>query len=73
MARGRYISDFELDVIRIAHAHGCGAPQIARYMGRTKMTVYNKIKEMREAGTLDQVPAWFPALIEDMVRAIHDQ
>lgn len=72
MARGKYITTFELDLIRVAHANGCKAPSIARYMGRTKMAVYNKIEQMRKEGTLDDVPVWLPSFVDDIVRLIND-
>lgn len=72
MARGKYISEFELDLIRVCHAHGCKAPSIGRYMGRTKMAVYQKIDQMREDGTLDDLPNWFPQFVDDIVRLVND-
>lgn len=61
MAKGKYISDFERDVIRIGLAQGLKAPQIARFLKRGKMAVYNHIKAMETEGTLTTLPMCFIA------------
>lgn len=61
MAKAAYISDFERDVIRIGHSRGIKAPDIARFLGRTKVAVYNQIKAMDAAGTLENLPLCFVA------------
>lgn len=61
MARAKFITDFEAEIIRIGHNRGFKAPTIARYLGRNKVTVYNHIHKMKEAGTLDNMPFDFVA------------
>lgn len=61
MAKATYISDFERDVIRIGYSRGIKAPDIARFLGRTKVAVYNQIKAMDAAGTLGDLPFCFAA------------
>lgn len=61
MAKRRYISAFELDVIRIGVAAGIKAPQIARFLGRQKMAIYNHIKKMEADGTINDCPFGFVA------------
>jgi hypothetical protein len=56
MAKGKYITDFERDLIRCGIAYGCNAPAIALFLGRNRMAVYNQIAAMRTAGTLQDVP-----------------
>ena len=59
MARGKFISEFERDVIRIGVDAGYKAPQIARFLGRTKVVVYRHIEEMTESGTIGNLPLAF--------------
>jgi hypothetical protein len=61
MAKGKYITDFERDVIRCGVSFGCNAPQIAVFLGRNRMAVYNQISAMRQAGTLEELPGDFLA------------
>lgn len=61
MARGKLITDFERDVIRIGISRGATYGQIAKFLGRTKPAVFNQAKAMREAGTLDNLPFCFVA------------
>lgn len=61
MARAKYISEFERDVMRIGHARGLKAPQIARFLKRGKMVVYNHLKAMEADGTLSDLPLCFVA------------
>jgi transposase len=68
MAKAKYISDFERDVMRIGHAKGYKPPQIARFLKRGKMVVYNHIKAMEAAGTLDDLPLCF--VVEEIGEAI---
>ncbi|MCG7626501.1 hypothetical protein MHM88_01685 [Epibacterium sp. MM17-32] len=68
MAKAKYISDFERDVMRIGHAKGYKAPQIARFLRRGKMVVYNHIKAMDEAGTLEDLPLCF--VVDEIAAAI---
>jgi len=56
MAKAKYISDFELDVIRIGVSQGHQGVAIAKYLGRSKQSVYGKIAEMKAAGTLENMP-----------------
>jgi transposase len=59
MAKAKYISEFERDVMRIGAANGYTAPQIARFLKRGKMVVYNHIKAMEAEGTLQNLPLCF--------------
>ena len=59
MAKAKYISEFERDVMRIGVSKGLKSPQIARFLKRGKMVVYNHIKAMREDGTIDDLPLCF--------------
>lgn len=59
MARGRYISDFEADVIRIGHSAGIDQATIARALKRHKSTVGRKIQEMTDRGTIGDLPMCF--------------
>ena len=61
MARAKYITEFEKDVIRIGVANGFSAPAIARFLGRQKMAIYRHIELLREEGTLKNVPLEFVA------------
>jgi len=56
MAKSRYISEFERNIIRIGVAKGLNAPQIAKFLKRGKMVVYNHIKAMRADDTLNDLP-----------------
>lgn len=61
MARAKYITNFELDIIRIGVANGFKAPAIARFLGRQKVAVYRHIEILRKSGTLHDVPFEFVA------------
>lgn len=68
MAKAKYISDFERDVMRIGAQNGFKAPQIARFLKRGKMVVYNHLKAMEAEGTLKALPMCF--IEEEIVEAI---
>lgn len=68
MAKAKYISDFERDVMRIGNAKGFKAPQIARFLKRGKMVVYNHIKGMAADGTLEDLPLCF--VVDEIAEAI---
>ena len=59
MARAKYISPFERDIMRIGHSRGINAPTIARFLGRGKLVVYRHLQLMRDEGTLDDLPLCF--------------
>ncbi|MCE8508336.1 helix-turn-helix domain-containing protein [Ruegeria pomeroyi] len=61
MAKAKYISDFEREVMRIGHSRGFNAPEIARFLKRGKMVVYNHINRMDADGTLSDLPLCFVA------------
>tara|TARA_R110002073_G_scaffold46499_2_gene126859 strand:+ start:6333 stop:6560 length:228 start_codon:yes stop_codon:yes gene_type:complete len=61
MARAKYITEFEKDVIRIGVANGFSAPAISRFLGRQKMAIYRHIEILRDDGTLGNVPLEFVA------------
>lgn len=70
MAKAKYISEFERDVMRIGHSKGLSAPQIARFLGRGKMVVYNHINGMIEDGTISALPMCFVA--DEIAEAIRN-
>ena len=70
MAKGKYITEFERDFMRIGVAHGISAPQIARFLKRQKMVVYNHIKAMEADGTIENVPLAFVA--DEIAKAMQD-
>jgi len=49
MAKAKYISENEKQVIKIAYEAGFKAPSIARYLGRGKLAIYNHIEAMQKA------------------------
>jgi len=59
MARGKYITEFERDCIRIGVFYGASGAAIARFLGRTKGGVRNHIERMRADGTIEDVPFAF--------------
>jgi len=61
MARRAYISEFELDLIRIGHAKGLSSIQIGEFMKRHPVAVRKHICRMREEGTIDNLPLPFAA------------
>ena len=70
MARGKYVSDFEKDVMRIGVVRGKNITEIADYLGRTKMCVSIHVRKMRAAGTLENLPFGF--LADDIAGDIED-
>ena len=61
MARGKYLTDFELDVIRYGHSNGHSAAKIAEFLGRNRSNVWRTIQKMEKDGTLGEVQADFVA------------
>jgi IS30 family transposase len=59
MARGKWITEFERDCIRIGVYYGASGAAIARFLGRTKGGVRNHIERMRDEGTLGNLPLDF--------------
>jgi hypothetical protein len=59
MAHGKYITAFERDVIRIGVAHGCSLPEIARFLHRNRVAIYNHKRAMEAEGTLGDLPFGF--------------
>lgn len=69
MARGKFITDFERDCIRIGKAEGIDNATIARALKRTPAAVGQQVKAMEETGTLDRLPFIFMCEdIADMLR-----
>ncbi|DBA35683.1 TPA_inf: hypothetical protein gp20 [Marinomonas phage YY] len=69
MARGRFITEFEKDCIRIGYARGIENATVARALKRTKAAVGQQIKAMEEAGTLGNLPLIFMVdEVEQMLR-----
>lgn len=56
MARGRFISDFEADLIRIGHAAGIDNATIARAMGRHKSAIGKYLRRMEDEQTIGNLP-----------------
>lgn len=71
MARGKFITDFERDMIRIGHSEGIGDATIARALRRTPASVGQQIKKMRAAGTLDDLP--FVFVVEEIAEFIRKE
>lgn len=56
MARAKWFSKDELDIIRLGVKAGHGNQRIADYLGRTRQGVAKQINRMREEGTLENYP-----------------
>lgn len=59
MSKGKFISDFERDIIRIGYSTGATQAQIARFCHRSKSTICVQIQKMIEDGTIDNLPLSF--------------
>lgn len=68
MARGKFISDFEREVIRIGVSDGIKAPQIGRFLGRTKVAIYQQIEAMTAAGKME--PTTLPFVADEIAATI---
>lgn len=69
MARGRFITEFEKECIRIGKAKNIDNATIARALNRTKASIGQQVKAMENAGTLDDLPLAFVVDdIADMMR-----
>ena len=68
MAKAKYITDFERDVIRIGVDRGIKAPAIARFLHRQKMAIYNHIAAMEQDGTIGDV--MLEAVADEIAAAI---
>lgn len=64
MARGKLISDFERDCIKIGHHVGLTKADMARALGRTKPFIAKYLDQMKEDGTLGDLPLC--SVIEDI-------
>jgi DNA-binding MarR family transcriptional regulator len=64
MARGKFITEFERDCIRIGKSEGIDNATIARALKRTPSAVGQQVKSMEEQGTIDQLPMIF--MVEDI-------
>ena len=71
MARGKFITKFEAEIIRIGVDRGFKAPQIARYLGRTKQAVYAHIEKMQADDTLANLP--FDFVADEIAGGIRDK
>lgn len=56
MARGRYFTEYEKEIIRIGVAYDVPATLVAAYLGRTDRGVRAQIQRMRDADMLGGVP-----------------
>lgn len=70
MAKRKYISDFERDVIRIGHANGVSCTQIAKFCGRNRVTIWNHIRAMTDDGTITQLPFGF--VVDEVAEAMRN-
>lgn len=68
MAKARYISDFELDIIRIGVTKGVSKIKIAKFIGRSKQVVYNHADRMIKDGTIGDMPLAF--VVDEIAAAI---
>lgn len=68
MARGKFITNFERDCIRIGHAAGIPNATIARALRRTRPAIGNQIAAMEAEGSLSNLPICF--VVEDIERMI---
>ncbi|WGT50163.1 helix-turn-helix domain-containing protein [Thioclava nitratireducens] len=69
MARGKFITDFERDCIRIGKARGLENATIARALKRTQAAIGQQVRMMEEDGTLGNLPLTFMVdEIADMMR-----
>jgi IS30 family transposase len=59
MARARFFTEFERDLIRVGVAMGKTPPQIAEALNRTPQGVRVQVRAMRECGTLGNLPLPF--------------
>lgn len=54
MARGLQFTQPELDVIRLGLENGRKVSEIAKFLGRSRQSVYRRIDQMKESGDLHQ-------------------
>jgi hypothetical protein len=64
MARGRFITEFERECIRIGKSKDISNATIARALSRTKAAIGQQVKEMEEAGTIADLPMVF--IVDDI-------
>lgn len=68
MARGKFITEFERDCIRIGKASGVENATIARALKRTPAAVGQQITAMERAGTLKNLPMIF--IVEEVAEML---
>lgn len=68
MAKAKYITDFEREIIKIGHSQGIYPMQISRYLGRTRVAVHQQIEKMKQDGTIDDLPLAF--VVDEIAEAI---
>lgn len=56
MARGKFITPFEDDCIRVGLSRGLDCAVISRGLGRTRQAIFQRAKKLRELGTIDDLP-----------------
>ncbi len=59
MARGKFISEFELTVMKIGLSAGVEQVKIAKFLGRAEGAITAHKKRMEEEGTLHDLPLAF--------------
>ena len=68
MARGKYISDFEKECIRIGLANGIRPATIARALGRNKAAITGHAKVIAES--LDAAQEPFPFVADEIAEML---
>ncbi|QIE44468.1 hypothetical protein G5B38_02395 [Pseudohalocynthiibacter aestuariivivens] len=61
MARGRHITKYERETIRIGLHFGVPVKQIAAFMGRTEQAIFAHKRQMEESGEINDLPFDFVA------------
>lgn len=68
VARGKHITEYERETIRIGLAHGVPIKQIAAFLGRTERVIYQQRDKMEGDGSLHALP--FPFVAKPMAEAM---
>ncbi|MBV1864867.1 MAG: hypothetical protein KUG74_10580 [Rhodobacteraceae bacterium] len=57
MARGKQITKSEDSVIKLGLQIGRGPTEIAKFLGRSRQSVHNRINRMKKTGEINQMVA----------------
>ena len=68
LARGKHITEYERETIRIGLAHNVPVKKIAGFLGRTERVIYQQRDKMEADGSLQALP--FPFVAEPMAEAM---